>query len=135
MPRAREDLTGRRFGWLVVAEYACSANAATYWRCRCDCGRQKVVRAYNLKGGTTRSCGCMREGRRPLQQVHPVVAQLFSMRRDRGQTLAQVAERAGYAYQSIGEAERGVNAPSLALLNCWAEAMGMELALKEKRND
>lgn len=32
--------------------------------CRCECGREKEVLAYNLKNGNSRSCGCSWGGRR-----------------------------------------------------------------------
>lgn len=61
-----KDLTGQRFGKLVVLSRAGSyKNGRTYrtlWRVRCDCGREKVVIANNLKRGLTTSCGhCYKE--------------------------------------------------------------------------
>ena len=29
------------------------------WRCRCDCGRETVVRQSNLQSGHVKSCGCL----------------------------------------------------------------------------
>lgn len=52
------DLTGQRFGRLVVVERAESKNKNSSWLCKCDCGKQTVVSAPNLKSGATRSCGC-----------------------------------------------------------------------------
>ena len=51
------DLTGQRFGELVVLNYSHS-NDGTYWNCICDCGKQTIVRATSLKYGSTKSCGC-----------------------------------------------------------------------------
>lgn len=31
----------------------------TYWRCRCDCGREKIVDINYLTQGKTKSCGCL----------------------------------------------------------------------------
>lgn len=58
-----EDLTGKRFGQLTVLESAGfhvtpSGTKRPLWKCRCDCGAEKVVQAKNLKNGTTVSCGC-----------------------------------------------------------------------------
>ena len=55
-----EKLIGRRFGRLVVIGYDGRRGRYPYWRCRCDCGRETVVRQANLKSGHTKSCGCMR---------------------------------------------------------------------------
>jgi hypothetical protein len=31
--------------------------------CRCDCGKQKTVRVYHLRAGSTKSCGCFAKDR------------------------------------------------------------------------
>jgi len=51
---------GDRFGRLVAIERAEKQGEHQYsfWLCQCDCGTQKIVRAYNLAKGNTRSCGC-----------------------------------------------------------------------------
>jgi len=35
-------------------------NGRTAWRCRCDCGRERVVKTYHLRSGKITSCGCDR---------------------------------------------------------------------------
>ena len=53
------DLTGQRFGHLVVMEYAGrNERRESLWRCQCDCGNESVVRGDVLRRGTTESCGC-----------------------------------------------------------------------------
>lgn len=37
------------------------ADKPTLWNCKCDCGKTFVVRAYNLKSGNTKSCGCLQK--------------------------------------------------------------------------
>ena len=49
------DLSGERFGELVVMARA--EGQRTRWRCRCDCGAETVVEAGNLRAGRTQSCG------------------------------------------------------------------------------
>lgn len=56
------DLTGQRFGRLIVIERAESRSNQTYWKCRCDCGNEKVVDSYNLRKGLVKSCGCCAKG-------------------------------------------------------------------------
>jgi hypothetical protein len=51
------DLTGRRFGRLVVTAYAGDGKWA--WSCVCDCGACVLVRGDFLRRGITRSCGCI----------------------------------------------------------------------------
>lgn len=31
------------------------------WLCKCDCGNRKVIIGEDLKSGSTRSCGCLKE--------------------------------------------------------------------------
>lgn len=54
------EMTGQRFGRLVVLrrEYVDSRKA--WWLCKCDCGASHVVEGGRLRSGTTRSCGCLR---------------------------------------------------------------------------
>jgi hypothetical protein len=50
-------LENQRFGRLVVIERV----TGTTWRCRCDCGKEKIVSTKCLTSGFTRSCGCLRK--------------------------------------------------------------------------
>lgn len=53
------DLTGQRFGRLVVKERAENDKTHhTRWVCVCDCGNYVTVSQANLSSGNTQSCGC-----------------------------------------------------------------------------
>jgi hypothetical protein len=54
------DLTGQRFGRLVVINRAPNANGKAQWRCVCDCGGATIVLGRSLRSGATQSCGCNR---------------------------------------------------------------------------
>ncbi len=56
------DLTGQRFGRLTVLEKTNkrSASGCVYWKCRCDCGKIKIVNGSALRSGSQQSCGCQR---------------------------------------------------------------------------
>lgn len=57
----KKDLTGQRFGRLEVLGFAeRRKNGQAYWKCRCDCGRETIVRQGYLESGKTKSCGCLR---------------------------------------------------------------------------
>ena len=57
---AKKDLTGHRFGRLVVIrEYGRSKDRQVTWLCKCDCGGEVVVTSGNLRRGLTQSCGCL----------------------------------------------------------------------------
>lgn len=66
MDRRVIDLTGRRFGRLVVigrADPPVDNQGAARWHCRCDCGNEKDVRGSDLRRGRTTSCGCLQKER------------------------------------------------------------------------
>jgi hypothetical protein len=82
--RKHEDLTGRRFGKLVVTGYVlleksiiikhkfkakdCKSEIevnrlyknGSYYICQCDCGNVSYVKKSSLVGGKTKSCGCLK---------------------------------------------------------------------------
>lgn len=59
-----QDLTGRRFGRLVVVSRgANSPQGKPRWVCCCDCGGAALVHSSSLKGGCTSSCGCLQRER------------------------------------------------------------------------
>lgn len=49
---------GARFHSLVLLEKAGKIGKTVTWRCRCDCGRETIIRYCNL--GKTKTCGCAR---------------------------------------------------------------------------
>jgi len=58
MPK-KIDLTGRRFGRLVVLyDTGERKGGQVVWRCRCDCGNKVNVVGRSLTSGNTTSCGC-----------------------------------------------------------------------------
>lgn len=54
------DLTGQRFGRLVVVVLADVVTRNRRWLCQCDCGERKTVRGGDLRSGRVHSCGCLR---------------------------------------------------------------------------
>lgn len=54
-----QDILGHQFGDLTAIEYAGKKDGQYYWRCRCQCGKETVVRQNNLLIGKTKSCGCL----------------------------------------------------------------------------
>ncbi|MCH5261605.1 MAG: hypothetical protein J1F42_01705 [Lachnospiraceae bacterium] len=51
------DLTGRRYGSLVVIELAVDVpGKKKKWFCKCDCGKKIIVSGSNLQSGHTKHC-------------------------------------------------------------------------------
>ena len=55
------DLTGMRFGRLVALKKVGNhkTTKAAMWRCKCDCGKEKIINSQCLRKGKTLSCGCL----------------------------------------------------------------------------
>lgn len=53
------DLTSKRFG-KCLALHRLQIPGRARWMCLCDCGKMFEAAAYNLKRGSTKSCGCLR---------------------------------------------------------------------------
>ena len=56
-----KDLSGQRFGHLLVLNYIGTINGNSKYKVRCDCGKEYEVFASNLIQGCTTSCGCVKE--------------------------------------------------------------------------
>lgn len=54
------DITGQRFGRLVVLREARRRDNRARWECRCDCGRITETQGRYLRKGLTKSCGCLK---------------------------------------------------------------------------
>jgi hypothetical protein len=54
-----EDITGKRFGRLLVVGLVVPDKSQSKWLCQCDCGQQKTVHKGNLRRGLSKSCGCL----------------------------------------------------------------------------
>ncbi len=55
-----KDLTGKKFGRLLVISYAGkNYEKRSVWNCTCNCGNKRIVRTSCLTNGHTESCGCI----------------------------------------------------------------------------
>ena len=58
MPK-KINLKGMRFGLLLVIEEVGKDRwGGNIWKCKCDCGNEKIIRCRPLITGRTKSCGC-----------------------------------------------------------------------------
>ena len=46
--------------WEVLEFIIAPTRYQRYYKCRCSCGKEKEVGAYELRSGRSRSCGCLR---------------------------------------------------------------------------
>ena len=59
------NLTGERFGRLVVTGLARREGKHTFWTCQCECGATTECRSNSLRRGRVKSCGCLKSVTRP----------------------------------------------------------------------
>lgn len=61
-PSARKDLTGNRYGKLIVIGEPKKnpKGSGTLWKCQCDCGNIVYKESTHLVHGNTKSCGCLK---------------------------------------------------------------------------
>lgn len=57
------NLTGMRFGRLVVTGEAPSRGYERMLECQCDCGNKTVISRNSIRSANGRSCGCLRRDR------------------------------------------------------------------------
>lgn len=55
----RINLSGLRFGRLLILNEYDIYNGSKRYKCICDCGKSSIVFHSNLKKGNTKSCGCI----------------------------------------------------------------------------
>lgn len=54
-----QDLSGKKYGRLIVLKLSHVKSKKTFFVCRCACGKQAIVYSQKLKSGHTQSCGCL----------------------------------------------------------------------------
>ncbi len=98
----RKDLTGQRFGRLIVisVDSKTSKHHGTYWICRCDCGTEKSVSSTALKQGYTKSCGCLR--RESLQNSRHKNLRLYQVWQDMKQRCSNPNNKYYHRYGGRG---------------------------------
>ena len=54
-----KDETGNIYGRLKVLSFSHTNNGFAFWNCRCNCGKEIIVRGNALRTGAIKSCGCL----------------------------------------------------------------------------
>lgn len=81
MPRIK-DLTGKRFGRLIVIKYTGKTDKRhnTLWLCKCDCGNITEANSYRLKNGEIKSCGCLyKENLKKINGNYNLIGKKYSL--------------------------------------------------------
>lgn len=71
------NMTGQKFGRWTVIGFDCNKNRRTMWKCRCDCGTERSVEGARLRGGRSKSCGCLLRESTALRSRKDITNQRF----------------------------------------------------------
>lgn len=70
------DLKGQKYNRLLVIGDAIKRGKNYYYPCRCECGKETLVRKDALVSGGTKSCGCSR-GQYPIDSKYSKRSRLY----------------------------------------------------------
>lgn len=90
-----DDLAGRMFngGMITVLKRVESESRKSRWLCLCKCGNTFTAYGFNLKSGSTKSCGCMgNDGLNKSQMRKPSIS------------LYRLSKNDGNPYQNLANA-------------------------------
>lgn len=60
MSKKVPDLTGEQFGrWTVLQCAGRGKHGELQYKCRCECGTERIIRRSSLTSGNSKSCGCL----------------------------------------------------------------------------
>jgi hypothetical protein len=128
------DLTGQRFGRLIVISVQTICSPRTTWLVSCDCGVEKIVLAYQLRSGRTKSCGCLRVELSTINNTkhglksHPLY-QVFQKMKDRCYGVNNPAYKS-YGGRGIGICDEWLNSflsfYTFAINNGWQQGLDID---------
>ena len=81
-PNLKYDLTGQRFGKLLVLERAenhkqKNGSEKVQYRCLCDCGNECIVQSTHLRSNHTLSCGCVQRERTSKAKLKDITGKRY----------------------------------------------------------
>lgn len=127
------DITGQVFGALTAVHptQRRTGTGGIMWRCRCQCGKERLACTADLRSGSVKSCGCaeIRKDKRKATRFDEVLGQLLKERRKaRGLSQVSVCKQTGMTYQNVQKYEAGVSRMPVCHLFDIAAACGFEPA-------
>lgn len=78
MSRKIRDETHQIFGRWTVISRGPNKGKQVCWNCVCECGTEKVVAINSLRGGTSKSCGCLKKEVVSKLKLKDLTGQVFA---------------------------------------------------------
>lgn len=83
-----EEMIGKKYGRLTILEEAGQdKKKKKLYKCKCNCGNEKILHGYRLRNGSTISCGCVWKKNKIayfkgiLRETDPIISQSFTTKR------------------------------------------------------
>lgn len=70
--KPKQDHSGEQYGKLTIISFShIDEYRNSHWLCKCECGKEKIIRWTELYNGDTKSCGCLQQsyGSYKIEQV------------------------------------------------------------------
>jgi len=132
-----EDITGQRFGKLIVTKRIENRDNRPYFLCTCDCGKTKEVSSQNLKKGSVQSCGCFRREVKFVDLTGKVFSRMTVLK-ENGVLGAGKDKKTAYLCRCACGAEKTVRGADLVSkkivsCGCWRDEKALE-NIKDVKN-
>ena len=90
----RKELTGKKneIGSEIIS-FAFMKNKASYWNCRCICGKEFIVRGADFSNGHSSTCGCSRKNKKNPQTQQYKIKNLVGQQFGKLQVLEDTGKR------------------------------------------
>jgi hypothetical protein len=60
LTKRKRNIVGQVVGrWVILGYHHSNRNRHQFYRCRCSCGKEKIVNIANVLHGGSNSCGCL----------------------------------------------------------------------------
>ncbi len=134
-----QDLTGKRFGKLVVQSMVRrddrTDSQTIFWFCKCDCNGvggsgEKTVRGMSLRNGDTKSCGCEQLSSVRRSRKDSIMGKVFTKLTVVGSEYRQVGKRLRIFYICACSCDSGklTSADRTKLINGNVQSCGCLVA-------
>lgn len=117
---------GDKFNKLTAIEFSHKHSTYTYWRFKCDCGKETTVRHAQVVRGDTVSCGCF--AREQFDKIHGI-PENESAKRDLFYSYKTQAEKRNYSFELTRE-----DFDRITQENCFYCGVAPYRKYRQKRN-
>ena len=90
-------------------------STGSYWKCRCECGTEKIIHGANLRSGATLSCGCYNSKQVSLRSQKNLIGMKFG-RLTPIELIEERTSSGGLIWRCLCDCGNKTNVPSTHLI-------------------